>query len=121
MLVEIAEMGALPAAKSVIGERHGDRHIDADHADIDARGEIAGRVAIAGKESNAIAVFMGRGVCRRSSRIPASSAAVGHWPSASPLIIASSRFCARVDEHDGADILTTPEFDWIGGKRRDAS
>jgi len=28
---------------------------------------------------------------------------------------------ARVDEYDGADILTTPEFDWIGGKRRDVS
>ena len=28
---------------------------------------------------------------------------------------------ARIDEYDGADILTTPEFDWIGGKRRDAS
>ena len=28
---------------------------------------------------------------------------------------------ARIDEYDGADILTTPEFDWIAGKRRDAS
>jgi len=28
---------------------------------------------------------------------------------------------ARVDEYDGADILTTPEFDWIAGKHRDAS
>jgi putative proteasome-type protease len=28
---------------------------------------------------------------------------------------------ARIDEYDGADILTTPEFDWIAGKQRDAS
>ncbi len=28
---------------------------------------------------------------------------------------------ARIDEYDGADILTTPDFDWIAGKRRDAS
>ncbi len=28
---------------------------------------------------------------------------------------------ARIDEFDGADILTAPEFDWIAGKKRDAS
>src|SRR6516165_680722 len=36
MLVRVAESGALPTAEAVIGERHGYRHIDADHADIDA-------------------------------------------------------------------------------------
>jgi hypothetical protein len=35
VLVEIAEARALPAAEGVIGERHRDRHVDADHADID--------------------------------------------------------------------------------------
>src|SRR3984893_3849404 len=40
MLVEIAEAGFLPAAKSVIGDRHRDRHVDADHADIDLRGKV---------------------------------------------------------------------------------
>ncbi|HSG94621.1 MAG TPA: proteasome-type protease [Afifellaceae bacterium] len=28
---------------------------------------------------------------------------------------------ARIEEYEGADILTTPEFDWIAGKKRDAS
>src|SRR6185503_14158366 len=32
MLVEIAEAGLLPAAERVIGDRHRDRHVDADHA-----------------------------------------------------------------------------------------
>src|ERR1700738_5496828 len=41
VLVEIAEAGFLPAAKRVIGDRHRDRHVDADHADIDLGGEIA--------------------------------------------------------------------------------
>src|SRR6202140_2374420 len=35
VLVEIAEAGLLPAAEGVIGDRNGDRHVDADHADID--------------------------------------------------------------------------------------
>src|SRR6188508_2524133 len=35
VLVEIAEAGLLPAAEGVIGDRHRDRHVDADHADID--------------------------------------------------------------------------------------
>ncbi len=34
---------------------------------------------------------------------------------------ADTRTNAGFDEYDGADILTTPEFDWIGGKRGDAS
>src|SRR6202790_1124028 len=41
MLVEIAEAGLFPAAKGVVRDRHRDRHLDADHADIDLGGEIA--------------------------------------------------------------------------------
>src|ERR1700747_2571421 len=47
VLGEVAEAGALPAAERVIGERNGNGEIDADHADVDARGEIACRVAVA--------------------------------------------------------------------------
>src|SRR3954471_791958 len=48
VLVEVAEAGALPAAEGVVGDRHRDRHVDADHADIDLRCEVARRVAVAG-------------------------------------------------------------------------
>jgi hypothetical protein len=37
VLVEVAEARALPAAEGVVGQRHRDRHVDADHADIDLR------------------------------------------------------------------------------------
>src|ERR1700732_1939737 len=40
VLVEIAEAGLLPAAEGVVGDRHRDRHVDADHADIDLGREI---------------------------------------------------------------------------------
>src|SRR6201999_3432854 len=56
MLVEVAETRLLPAAEGVIGNRHRDRHVDANHADIDLGGEIARGVAVAGKDRNAIAV-----------------------------------------------------------------
>jgi hypothetical protein len=59
VLVEVAEAGFLPAAEGVIGQRHRDRHIDADHADIDAAdGEIARGVAVAGEDRGAVAVFV---------------------------------------------------------------
>src|SRR6202162_3222421 len=49
VLVEIAEAGLLPAAEGVVGDRHRDRHVDADHADIDPGREIPRGVAIAGE------------------------------------------------------------------------
>src|SRR5260370_15395655 len=58
VLVEIAEAGLLPAAEGVIGDRHRDRHVDADHADIDLGREVAGGVAVAGEDRNAVAVIM---------------------------------------------------------------
>src|SRR3546814_4642451 len=42
----------------MIGEPNRDRHVDADHADIDAAGEVAGGIAIAGVDRDAIAVFV---------------------------------------------------------------
>src|SRR5882724_6172419 len=56
MLVEIAKARLLPAAKSIVRDRHRDRHVDADHADIDARRKIARGVAIAGEDRNTVAV-----------------------------------------------------------------
>src|SRR5436190_24340318 len=58
MLVEIAETGFLPAAKRVVGDRHRDRHVDADHADIDAGSKIARGIAVAGEDRDAIAVVV---------------------------------------------------------------
>src|SRR5258708_8334579 len=58
VLVEIAEAGLLPAAEGVIRNRHRDRHVDADHADIDLGGEVACRVTIAGEDRNAVAIVM---------------------------------------------------------------
>src|SRR5262245_57365629 len=58
MLVEIAESRALPAAECMISKRHRDRHIDTDHPDLHARSEIARRIAIAGKDRDAISIFM---------------------------------------------------------------
>ncbi len=45
----------------MIGQRHRDRHVDADHADIDAVREIARRVAVAGIDRGAVAVFVVHG------------------------------------------------------------
>src|SRR3984893_5067059 len=54
----VAEQGALPAAKAVEGHRHRDRHIDADHADLDAVRKFACGVAVAGEDGRPVAVFM---------------------------------------------------------------
>src|SRR5204863_8195331 len=58
VLVEIAEAGLLPAAEGVIGDRHRDRHVDADHADIDLGSEVARRVAVAREDRDTVAVIM---------------------------------------------------------------
>ena len=58
VLVEVAEARALPAAEGVIGDRHRDRHVDADHADLHPGDEIARRIAVAGEDRDAVAVFV---------------------------------------------------------------
>ena len=42
----------------MVGHRHRDRHVDADHADLDGIGEGAGGITVAGEYRGAIAVFM---------------------------------------------------------------
>ncbi len=58
MLVGVAERAALPPAERMIGHRHRDRHIDADHTDIDPRCKFARGMAIAGEDRDAIAILM---------------------------------------------------------------
>ena len=58
MLVQVAEAGPLPAAEGVVGHRNRDRHVDADHADLHAGHEVAGGVAVAGEDRDAVAVFV---------------------------------------------------------------
>uniref|UniRef100_A0A0N4ZD65 Transcriptional regulator n=1 Tax=Parastrongyloides trichosuri TaxID=131310 RepID=A0A0N4ZD65_PARTI len=58
VLVGVAEARTLPAAEGVVGHRHRDRHIDADHADVDAGGEVAGRAAVLGEDGDAVAVLV---------------------------------------------------------------
>src|SRR5262249_47088609 len=58
VLIEVAEAGFLPAAEGVIGDWHRDRHVDADHADIHLRREVARGIAVAGEDRDAVAVIM---------------------------------------------------------------
>src|SRR3546814_13037186 len=60
VLVGVAEGRAFPAAEAVIGDRHRQRDVDADHADIDPCGEFARRMAVAGEYGDAIAVLVFR-------------------------------------------------------------
>src|SRR5579883_742036 len=52
----VAEERALPAAEAVEGHRHRDRHVDADHADLDAAREVPRRIAVTRKDRRAIAI-----------------------------------------------------------------
>src|SRR5438046_7894675 len=65
VLADVAEARALPTAEAVVGDRHRDRHVDADHADIDAGGEFARGVAVAGEDGDAVAIFVLRGEAYR--------------------------------------------------------
>src|SRR5665213_799800 len=60
VLVGVAEGAALPAAEGVIGYRPRDRHVDADHADVDAGGELPRRAAVAGVDGDTVAIRMVR-------------------------------------------------------------
>src|ERR1700730_10161468 len=54
----VAKEGALPAAKAVERHRHRDRHIDADHADLDAVRKFARSVAVTREDRRSVAVFV---------------------------------------------------------------
>src|SRR3546814_9954787 len=65
VLIDVAETRALPAAEGVVGDRHRDRHVDADHADVDAGGEFARGMAVAREDRDAFAILMARGQRQR--------------------------------------------------------
>ena len=58
MLVQIAESRALPSAESVIRQRYRDGEVDADHADVDAIGEVARGVAVPSENGDPIAIIV---------------------------------------------------------------
>src|SRR5690606_23682725 len=50
VLVEVAESRTLPSAERVVGNRHGNRNVDAHHAHLNAGREVASRIAVAGED-----------------------------------------------------------------------
>src|SRR5690606_26657784 len=56
--VQRAEDRALPAAEAVEGHGHRDRHVDADHADVDTLLELPRGIAVAGEDRGTVAVFV---------------------------------------------------------------
>src|SRR3546814_16530618 len=51
----IAKQRALPAAKGMPGHGHRNRHVDADHTDLDAAGKRPGNAAVTGEVGQAVA------------------------------------------------------------------
>src|SRR5882672_9144408 len=56
--VVIAEERSLPAAEAMEGHGHGDGNVDAHHADLNALGELVGRVAARGKNGAPVSIAM---------------------------------------------------------------
>src|SRR5439155_7245921 len=65
VLVEVAEAGALPATKGVVGEGDGNSEIHAHHADLDPAGKVARGVAVAGEDGDAVAIVVFGGEAQR--------------------------------------------------------
>src|SRR3974390_2223489 len=61
MLIRISEGRSLPTAETMIGERHGNGNVDADHACLDARGKFTRRIAVTREYCGAVSVLMRRG------------------------------------------------------------
>src|SRR4029078_5718056 len=53
--VGVADHARLPAAEAVPRHRHRDRHVDADHADLDPARELARDVAVAREAGDGVA------------------------------------------------------------------
>jgi len=56
----VAEQGALPATEAMESHRHRDRHIDANHADLNTVCEFARGVTVAREDRDPVAVFRDR-------------------------------------------------------------
>src|SRR5664279_482843 len=57
--VGVPEKRGLPAAEGVITDRHRNRHVDADHADLDLILVSAGGPAVVGEDRGAVAIGVG--------------------------------------------------------------
>ncbi|MDT4820639.1 hypothetical protein FQZ97_537850 [compost metagenome] len=53
--MHVAEQALLPAAETMPGHGHRDRHVDAHHAHLDAPAELAGDVTVTGIKAHAVA------------------------------------------------------------------
>src|SRR6266478_2899161 len=56
--VHVAEQTLLPATETMPGHRHGDRHVDPHHADLNSPSELACDVPVAGVARHAVAKFV---------------------------------------------------------------
>src|SRR5690606_33707018 len=56
--VAIAKEAGLPAAEAMPGHGHGNRHVHADHADLDAATEFTGDAAVAREQADTVGVLM---------------------------------------------------------------
>ena len=65
----VAEQRTLPAAEGMPGHRHGNGHVDADHADLDLAGEGARHAAIGREAGHAIAELMGVDQCHGRRKV----------------------------------------------------
>ncbi len=57
--VAVAEEAVLPAAERVVRHRHGNRHVDAHHPDLDLVLEAPGGTTVVGEDRGAVAVGVG--------------------------------------------------------------
>src|SRR5262249_34559740 len=62
VLVQVPESRALPAAESVIRDRHRNRHVDTDHSHLDSGSKPPGEVAAAREDRNSVSTRMHRGM-----------------------------------------------------------
>src|ERR671914_527186 len=56
--VQVAEQRRLPAAEAVVGDGHRNRHVDADHTDVDVELVLPHRPTIAGEDRGAVPVWV---------------------------------------------------------------
>nr|WP_254801958.1 hypothetical protein [Kitasatospora sp. SUK 42] len=103
----VAEERGLPAPEGVVGDRHRDRHVDADHADLHLELEAPGRAAVVGEEGGAVAVRVG--VDERQALLVGGDADDGE-DRAEDLVVVDGHAGLHVVEQRGAE----PET--VGGR-----
>ena len=56
--MRVAEQAGFPTAEAVVRDGHGDRHVDADHADLHVKLVLAGRAAVSSEDRRTITVLV---------------------------------------------------------------